>query len=139
MGLEADAHRKDYFGFFEWQDARLREDRLEFCRCRRVRGRAPADRRKGQSRRALPAGRRESDSEADAGRTREDNRSARAHFENSSWTRAGCSLCQYGALAAGRARARYTSRRREDRSEEHTTELQSRLPSVCRLLLAKNS
>src|SRR6266566_4639125 len=60
VGLEADAYRENHLRFFEWQDARLRGDRLEFCRCGRVRGRPPAARGKRKSRGALSSGRGES-------------------------------------------------------------------------------
>src|SRR2546422_2541339 len=50
---------------------------------------------------------------------------------------AGASATGRGAGAARHSRARYPTQRRATRSEEHTSELQSRLHLVCRLLLEK--
>src|SRR2546422_10572799 len=44
---------------------------------------------------------------------------------------------EHAAVAGGRARKRRDLRRGDLRSEEHTSELQSRLHLVCRLLLEK--
>src|SRR5687768_18160789 len=44
---------------------------------------------------------------------------------------------QHAASSLGRGGRRQTARRIEPRSEEHTSELQSRLHLVCRLLLEK--
>ena len=91
-------------GPWDW----LRGDRLEFCQCGRVRGRPPAARGKRKSRGALSSGRGESDAQGHAGHSSEDNRPARAQPEDSSRTRAGCSLCQYGVFKAAWTRAGYS-------------------------------
>src|SRR5438105_12452018 len=50
----------------------------------------------------------------------------------------GRSGCRAGRGRSGRSRGRPSSRERPDRrSEEHTSELQSRVDLVCRLLLEK--
>ncbi len=46
VGLEADAYGKNHCGFSEWQNARLRGNRFEFCGCGRLRGRSFAGGRK---------------------------------------------------------------------------------------------
>src|SRR3954452_20134325 len=85
MGLEADSDREDYRGFFEWQHAWVRGDRIEFCGRGRVRCGASAGGGEGEGRRALFAGRRESDTEAVAGHFGAYHRAASAIHENSAW------------------------------------------------------
>src|SRR5207249_11314236 len=70
------------------------------------------------------------------------SRTSRAARATSGWTRsstAGSSTCSSAAII-GRSCASARSsgwRRRAPRSEEHTSELQSRFDLVCRLLLEK--
>src|SRR3712207_7192627 len=61
----------------------------------------------------------------------------RRHADRGQRARAGEG--QAGRLTAGRSRTPLVWRRTTGRSEEHTSELQSRQYLVCRLLLEKNT
>src|SRR6202022_4283857 len=125
LGLEADAHGKNYPGFSQRENAWLRGNRAEFCRSGRLCRRAPAGGGKRKKRREIFTGGGKSDIERAAGRARGYNRFARASSENSARRGSGCSVCRDDVFAIGGQGAKYSCGRGENRATQNVCGLRT--------------